>query len=127
MSEAGEYMLGCHDFRNLCKMDIANGVTEFVRNIKQITISPCNLAQTMDSENRKHFKKLPMNLRLSFRFLLAYTMYVATITAKAFLWHQIRCIMAILFLVGEGKEDPIIVQQLLDVQNVVKYELLIKR
>lgn len=71
MIEAGEYMLGCHDFRNLCKMDIANGVTEFVRNIKQITISPCNLAQAMDSENRKHFKNCPMNLRLNFCYFFS--------------------------------------------------------
>ena len=29
-----------------------------------------------------------------------------TISGKAFLWHQIRCIMAVLLLIGQGKESP---------------------
>ena len=33
-------------------------------------------------------------------------MYVATLQGNAFLWHQIRCIMAVLMLVGQGKEQP---------------------
>ncbi len=28
------------------------------------------------------------------------------VTGKAFLWHMIRCMMSVLFMVGEGKEDP---------------------
>ncbi len=32
---------------------------------------------------------------------------------KAYLWHQIRCIMAVLFLIGEGKEEPEVITQLL--------------
>ena len=40
-----------------------------------------------------------------------------TIKSKAFLWHQIRCIMGILFLVGKGQEKPNIINQLLDVEN----------
>ncbi len=29
-----------------------------------------------------------------------------TIVGNAFLWHQIRCIMAVLFLVGRNQESP---------------------
>ena len=29
-----------------------------------------------------------------------------TITGLAFLWHQIRCIVTVLFLVGQGNEKP---------------------
>lgn len=28
-----QYMVGCHDFRNLCKMDVANGVVKYERRI----------------------------------------------------------------------------------------------
>eukprot|EP01106_Pelomyxa_sp_JSP_P006645 TRINITY_DN2073_c0_g1_i1.p1 TRINITY_DN2073_c0_g1~~TRINITY_DN2073_c0_g1_i1.p1 ORF type:complete len:228 (+),score=98.94 TRINITY_DN2073_c0_g1_i1:68-685(+) len=37
------------------------------------------------------------------------------ITATGFLWHMVRCIMGVLFLVGEHLESPQVVTQLLDV------------
>lgn len=40
------------------------------------------------------------------------------ITGEAFLWHQIRAIVSILFLVGQGKENKGIFKDLL---NVNKY------
>lgn len=44
-------------------------------------------------------------------------MYVTTIKSQAFLWHQIRCIMSLLFLVGEEKESPDIILELLNVEK----------
>lgn len=43
-------------------------------------------------------------------------MCVLTISGKAFLWHQIRCIVAVLFRIGAGKETPNVVTRLLDVE-----------
>lgn len=45
-------------------------------------------------------------------------MYVCELKGSAFLWHQIRYTMAILFMVGEGKEEPDIVDKLLDVEKL---------
>lgn len=56
-------------------------------------------------------------------FNLEYSQYVATITAKAFLWHQIRCIMGVLFLIGQNVETPEIIKELLDVNSNPKYVL----
>lgn len=39
------------------------------------------------------------------------------IQGNAFLWHQIRCIVAILFLVGQGLEEPSIVSELFDIEK----------
>lgn len=33
MNTAAQYLIGHHDFRNICKMDVANGVTTFERTI----------------------------------------------------------------------------------------------
>ena len=44
-------------------------------------------------------------------------MCALTISGKAFLWHQIRCIVAVLFRVGSGKESPDVVRQLLDIET----------
>ncbi len=40
-----------------------------------------------------------------------------TISGMSFLWHQIRCIMAVLFMVGTGQEAPEIVKTLLDISK----------
>lgn len=58
---------------------------------------------------------IPSRFLLLNLFVLEYTMYVATITGQAFLWHQIRCIMGVLFLIGEDKEKPEVILELLDV------------
>lgn len=39
------------------------------------------------------------------------------ITSQAFLWHQIRCLMGILLLVGQKKEEPEVILKLLDVET----------
>jgi len=91
---------GEHDFRNFCKMDIAGGVTNFTR--KMLTTSIESLAPSAAGgappDGRFH-------------------MCVATIVGQAFLWHQIRCMMAVLFMVGRGDESPEIVDQLLDIET----------
>ncbi|KAG0696643.1 tRNA pseudouridine(38/39) synthase [Chionoecetes opilio] len=38
MNTAGQYMVGEHDFRNLCKMDVANGVVNYKRCIKAVKV-----------------------------------------------------------------------------------------
>ncbi|XP_065570971.1 tRNA pseudouridine(38/39) synthase-like isoform X2 [Artemia franciscana] len=92
MREASQYLLGTHDFRNFCKMDVGNGVINYTRNILQLTID----APTGDD---------------------SYNMCELTIQGQAFLWHQVRCVVAILFLIGQRKENPDLVKELLDVDK----------
>lgn len=39
------------------------------------------------------------------------------LVGQAYLWHQVRCIMAILLLVGQQNESPDVITQLLDVES----------
>lgn len=39
MHEAVQYIIGDHDFRNICKMDVANGVTNFKRTITNAKVT----------------------------------------------------------------------------------------
>lgn len=39
MQEATQYLLGKHDFRNLCKMDVGNGVVSFERQVDLANVS----------------------------------------------------------------------------------------
>lgn len=96
MQTAAHYLLGSHDFRNLCKMDVGNGVVTFDREIRQADIVPADGEYSTSTP---------------------YDMFYLHLTGKAFLWHQVRCIMAILLMVGQRNEKPEIVQQLLDVET----------
>lgn len=94
MHTAGQLLLGEHDYRNFCKMDVANGVVNYFRNIRQVTAEA--LEDNSDSP---------------------YDMCVLTIKGKAFLWHQVRHVVAILFRVASGKEKPEIITELLDIES----------
>ena len=39
------------------------------------------------------------------------------IIGQAFLWHQIRCIAEVIFMIGNGLESPSIITELLDVEK----------
>nr|SVE73625.1 EOG090X083V [Daphnia atkinsoni] len=93
MRIAAQYLIGEHDFRNFCKMDVGNGVVKFHRRIIDIQI------EAVDNSSD------------------SYSMIRLKLIGKAFLWHQVRCIVAILFLVGKGNEEPTIIQELLDVES----------
>ena len=46
-----------------------------------------------------------------------YQMCEATIEGKAFLMHQVRCMMGVLFLIGNGLEQPSIIPHMLDLEK----------
>lgn len=96
MQEALSYLIGEHDFRNLCSFDLKNGVINHVR-----TITSANISSIEDNCNRND----------------QYQFYNMTIVGHAFLYHQIRCIMTILFLVGAKKESPTVTRDLLDLKK----------
>ncbi|XP_011486512.1 tRNA pseudouridine(38/39) synthase isoform X2 [Oryzias latipes] len=97
MEDAAKRYEGTHDFRNLCKMDVGNGVLQFERTILSATIRPMwsQQASSMDQ----------------------YSLFVFEVKGLAFLYHQVRCMMAVLLLIGQKLEDPQIISQLLDVEN----------
>jgi tRNA pseudouridine38/39 synthase len=87
MREAARAFEGVHDFRNFCRMDAEN-VKSFTRNVLECTI------------NDSHDGKL---------------MYI-NVRGTAFLWHQVRCMASVLFMVGLGHESPAVVTDLLDLE-----------
>lgn len=91
MSQSAKSLEGEHDFRNFCKLDV--NATHWVRKIHSVHITPFSTTTSMSGEELK----TPSDSAIC---------YVCTIVGSGFLWHQIRCIMYLLFLVGTGKEDP---------------------
>ena len=102
MEAAGSKLLGVHDFRNLCKMDVNNGVVSFVRRIDSVRVD------VIEWENENGRDECEQS---------GYDICRLTIKSKAFLWHQIRCIVAVLFMIGEGLEEDDVIDQLLDIDT----------
>ena len=48
---------------------------------------------------------------------LCSNLWAFTIRGYAFLWHQVRCMVAVLFLVGAELESPDIISRLLDIEE----------
>ncbi|KAH7872613.1 pseudouridine synthase [Lentinula edodes] len=95
MRDAASRLLGLHDFRNLCKLDTAKQITVFDRKILRADIDPVDPSTSTNSSS----------------------MYVLNLVGTAFLYHQVRHIMAILLLVGRGLEQPSVVTSLLNTQE----------
>ncbi|KDQ54550.1 hypothetical protein JAAARDRAFT_49184 [Jaapia argillacea MUCL 33604] len=93
MQEAAQRLVGEHDFRNLCKLDASKQITQFRRNILRADVNPVEDSQPEGSPDK---------------------MFVLDLIGSAFLYHQVRHIMAILFLVGTGLEQPSVVSALLN-------------
>ena len=101
MQKAASYFLGSHDFRNFCKFDPGKSLTNWDRTVMEAHIDPWT-DLTGDRQD-----PLSSNQMMAF-----------TVKGKAFLWHQVRSMMAILFLVGERKEKPELVLDMLDVHQI---------
>lgn len=93
MRTAAKLLIGEHDFRNFCKLDGSKQIENHSRGVVDawIDVLPGSLAE--DGKN---------------------TLCVFNLVGTAFLWHQVRHIVAILFLVGSKLEPTSIIPTLLN-------------
>ncbi|KAL2126728.1 hypothetical protein VTI74DRAFT_335 [Chaetomium olivicolor] len=111
MREAAKLFEGVHDFRNFCKVDGAKQISNFKRRVFEADVVEVEDAgSALPYLNQDDFK--PEGLKEGNTYPKVYYFHVR---GSAFLWHQIRHMVAILFLVGQGLEKPSIVTDLLDV------------
>ncbi|KKA23597.1 Pseudouridylate synthase 3 [Rasamsonia emersonii CBS 393.64] len=124
MREAMKHFVGVHDFRNFCKVDTSKQITNFERIIYHADIELVDpkthplgyvgeagfraLENGTDSDkpagSEGHLPSTPL-------------VYAFDIRGSAFLWHQVRHMVSILFLIGQGLESPSIIPELLDVSK----------
>jgi tRNA pseudouridine38/39 synthase len=118
MNRACQHLAGLHDFRNFCKIDASKQITNFTRRIYHASIeevSPLSVP-TFISHPGASSSALAADPKV----------YAFQLHGSAFLWHQVRSIIAILFLVGQRLEAPELVTQLLDISanpRRPKYEM----
>jgi tRNA pseudouridine38/39 synthase len=100
MREAGARFVGTHDFRNFCKADTEH-VHSFERTMMQCDVDPISWPFAANAPDASGDDRMQV--------------CAFTIKGRSFLWHQVRCMVAVLFLVGDGKESPDAISTLLDV------------
>lgn len=83
MNAAATCFIGEHDFRNFCKRD-ENAQTYFRRIDACYIEGVSGTSEVDDSESDKK-------------------MYALNVIGSAFLWHQVRCMVSVLFSVGQGQ------------------------
>lgn len=118
MREAAKKYIGLHDFRNFCKVDASKQISNFERRIFYADIVEEDLTGTLGFVNGSGF--FPEDSRTihgSDKTSQYPKVYSFTLHGSAFLWHQVRHMVAVLFLVGQGLESPSIVSELLDVEK----------
>ncbi|KAI9272518.1 pseudouridine synthase [Sporodiniella umbellata] len=94
-----KYFEGEHDFRNFCKMDPAKNILSYERRIVSMKVNPVEHTTSENVGDGSDF-------------------YEVELKGTAFLWHQVRFMMSVMFLVGQGLEPPETIRDLLDPTKV---------
>lgn len=117
MREAAKLYEGLHDFRNFCKVDPGKQITNFERVIFFADIEEVeDYTSSLAFVNGESFIDDPVREKIGSESE-APKVYTFTLHGSAFLWHQVRHMVAILFLVGQGLEKPSIVTELMDIEK----------
>lgn len=110
MKEASKHLIGTHDFRNFCKLNVL-ATTNYVRTIRELEINEVEemtFNPWLDEENREIEEEKTKN---------PFDQFYIRISADAFIWHQIRCIVTVLFNIGLSLDPPEVITDLLDVEK----------
>lgn len=119
MRYAARKFVGLHDFRNFCKIDPSKQIENFQRRIFHADIEEVNqdehplgyLRKPAFSQYRNPTQNQTSNP--SPPSFSPPTIYAFTLHGSAFLWHQVRHMVSILFLIGQGLESPSLIDTLL--------------
>ncbi|KAM4059217.1 tRNA pseudouridine synthase domain-containing protein [Hirsutella rhossiliensis] len=112
MRDAAKRFEGEHDFRNLCKLDPSKQITDFTRYIFE-----SDIVEVEDVHSALPYLEDAKFAASGVNGGPHPKVYYFHVRGSAFLWHQIRHMVAILFLVGQGLEAPTLVSELLDVSK----------
>ena len=107
MKLASNLLCGYHNFKNFCKVDKSDEKWEeknYERRIFEIRI------EKLKNENIIY----PFDIKENIINNEYYQSYVCIIKGTAFLWHQVRCIMQILFLIGDELEEIDLINEMLN-------------
>ena len=123
MRNAAQRLLGLHDFRNFCRIDPTRQLTKFDRVITHVSIDevqqqhgPTALTQDFSLSESSSLRR-PISPNNNAGGFQSPRVYSFTVHGSAFLWHQVRHMIAVLFLIGQGLEPASTIDRLLDIET----------
>jgi tRNA pseudouridine38/39 synthase len=125
MRDAAARLCGTHDFRNFAKFDVENQQF-FVRRVDAVRVVEVGSAADAAGAWPVPAQAAPAAVPAPAPALAAAPSAPAAaagavlffeVVGQAFLWHQVRCMAAVLFLVGARLETPAVVDFLLDTRG----------
>ena len=122
MQNGAKRFEGLHDFRNFCKVDASKQIDNFERRIFYSEIRPLS-AETEPAayiSGMDFAEFIPLNAAYDLLHEVPCQdsrprIYEFVLHGSGFLWHQVRHMAAILFLIGQGLESPDVIDKLLDI------------
>ena len=119
MRQAAKSLIGLHDFRNFCKVDPTKQTTNYERRIFHADIMELDPSVGVAGYGELKTdglapRVLPDHAHETNR---PPRVYAFVVHGSAFLWHQVRHMAAVLFLIGQGLESVSLITQLLDVRS----------
>ena len=126
MKEGAKRFEGLHDFRNFCKVDASKQIDSFERRIflseirevdpasepaayvSGLGFSEFDLSSVSNEVSRVHHAQANGG---------SPKVYMFALHGSAFLWHQVRHMVAVLFLIGQCLEPPDVIDALLDIEQ----------
>ncbi|KAL8801071.1 MAG: hypothetical protein Q9182_004710 [Xanthomendoza sp. 2 TL-2023] len=135
MEKAARKFEGSHDFRNFCKVDPCKQIENFRRVINSASIVEVKPGDggSMGYLSLPRFHQYPSRQSQPATNAIHANngdeprapetsstpkMYAFKVRGSGFLWHQVRHMVAILFLVGQGLEKPCLVDDLLNIEKI---------
>ena len=133
MREAAQKFRGSHDFRNFCKVDPSKQIENFTRSVHHVAITEVHPHQShigyLDLSDFQQFSPPQSRSQLVVNPNQHHDsdntsaqsnpkIYAFEVRGSGFLWHQVRHMAAILFLIGQELEQPNLIDTLLNVQEM---------
>lgn len=125
MREGAKKFVGLHDFRNFCKLDPSKQNDKFTRRMFHADIEEVDPrmepAGYIGLPGFEEYEVLNEGMSEGGTDVHnSPRIFTFTLHGSAFLWHQVRHMVAVLFLIGQGLEYPDLVDKLLDVETVTE-------
>ncbi|KAI4114175.1 MAG: hypothetical protein LQ345_005008 [Seirophora villosa] len=132
MKEAAKKFEGPHDFRNFCKVDPSKQIENFQRlitfsDITRVRPTDTGPAGYLDLSDFRENHPPDMDGMTADPLGNSYppssqtqpppVIHAFEVRGSGFLWHQVRHMVAILFLIGQGLEKPSLIDDLLDIEK----------
>ncbi|KAJ3066599.1 tRNA pseudouridine synthase 3 [Podochytrium sp. JEL0797] len=113
MQQAAKTFIGARDYRFFCKVDPSKNVKSYVRTVLDASVEPL-LSPGSTTPTYTNFSP---NVANSSHPVTPDGFLVFEVKGHAFLWHQVRCMTAILHLIGRGLEPVSLIEDMTDLSK----------